>query len=769
MGVTVRNHRFCSVKLGLFLSISLGIAGLAPGVRAQTTPDLEEGTRPYGTYDGGQFDSVNLASGKLNIKIPLISYPQRGGKLKLSYDLYFQNLSATIIQVCEPGFPCSYFPEATGGTFNVLANDALTAASVPILETQYNQQYWGKPDHYALAFPDGSTHVTGATTGAGTIWESLDATGLQYNESSNTVIDADGVQYIGVGYTTGSLPQMPEITEDPNGNEITVSGNTITDTFGRSLTQYPALTALLKPVPGGTCPAVPNQPAAAEYYVWQVPGYDGASESFTFCYNSFKYAFTVGGYTFNNAGLNLQSVVLPNGTSWQFTYDSTYNNLQSIILPTGGTISYTWNGFARLCSATGWPEIYNQSIATRTVNDGTNNHTWTYTGLGPYPSTVTAMDPLGDKTVHTMTALNGSDMYYETLTQYYQGSSTLLKSVATSYNYEADPTYHSGACTTVANVIPATITSTWGNGKKAQVAKSYDSPGYSVYVGYPLTEVSGETFVYGRVLSETESDYGSGSPGPILRTTSTTYETSENASYLTNNLLKLPYLVLITGGGVTQQTYYGYDAGTPQTTGAPQLNANPPDGLYPGNPTSIKKCVNASCGQYATTTKTYYNTGLVDASTDPNTGKTQYIYSSNFADALPTTVTDPMGFSTTYNYDFNTALMVPTIDPNQQTTSYQYDEMWRVSQVNYPDEGLATITHQESSFPFTATLTDKMTGSESKVTTNVFDGLGRVTEEQTDDPAGTDLVDTTYDGLGRVASVSNPYRSHSDPTYGVTS
>jgi RHS repeat-associated protein len=47
--------------------------------------------------------------------------------------------------------------------------------------------------------------------------------------------------------------------------------------------------------------------------------------------------------------------------------------------------------------------------------------------------------------------------------------------------------------------------------------------------------------------------------------------------------------------------------------------------------------------------------------------------------------------------------------------------------------------------------------------------LRRVAHTQlTSDPAGTDIVDTTYDSFGRVASVSNPYRSTSDPSYGIT-
>jgi RHS repeat-associated protein len=50
-----------------------------------------------------------------------------------------------------------------------------------------------------------------------------------------------------------------------------------------------------------------------------------------------------------------------------------------------------------------------------------------------------------------------------------------------------------------------------------------------------------------------------------------------------------------------------------------------------------------------------------------------------------------------------------------------------------------------------------------------MDGMGHtVRTELVSDPEGKDFTDTTYDGLGRVYSVSNPYRSTSDGTYGLT-
>ncbi len=55
-------------------------------------------------------------------------------------------------------------------------------------------------------------------------------------------------------------------------------------------------------------------------------------------------------------------------------------------------------------------------------------------------------------------------------------------------------------------------------------------------------------------------------------------------------------------------------------------------------------------------------------------------------------------------------------------------------------------------------------------TITYFDGLGRKSETRTADPGcSSDIeVDTTYDSMSRVYTVSNPYCTTSDPTYGLT-
>jgi YD repeat-containing protein len=75
-------HRKFLQKL---LSICFFIAASLQVAQGQTNPNLDNGLKPYGSYDGSSIDSVSLQTGALNLRIPLFSYPQRG------------NLTATVV------------------------------------------------------------------------------------------------------------------------------------------------------------------------------------------------------------------------------------------------------------------------------------------------------------------------------------------------------------------------------------------------------------------------------------------------------------------------------------------------------------------------------------------------------------------------------------------------------------------------------------------------------------------------------------------------
>ena len=387
------------------------------------------------------------------------------------------------------------------------------------------------------------------------------------------------------------------------------------------------------------------------------------------------------------------------------------------------------------------------------ANDGTGPHTWTYTyaNVAQTTSTTTVTDPLGNNTVHTFSQAYG---YRETETQIYQlinGVQTLQKTVVTAYTLLNGglPYYPS------ITALPHSVTTTWPNNQETQVQTDYDSQ-------------NGGTWSYGDLIAKREYAYGTGAPGALLRTTTIQYKAFSDSNYLANNLLDLKSSVQITDGGGTHRAYttYGYDAYSPLAPSGitTQHDANPPAGTYRGNLTSVARWLNTT-GGYLTSTIHYFNTGEIQTATDPKLNNITYAYSSAYAGSLPTTVTNALNQTSTYGYDFNIGKLTSAEDPNNQTTSYTYDNMFRLATASYPDGGSASITHQETTFPFSATLTKSITSSLNYVTTNNFDGLGQVSQSQlTSDAPSTTYSVTQYDALGRKGTVYNPTRCNPPTT-----
>jgi hypothetical protein len=55
----------------LLLTVISYCCFLISNLAGQTTPDLEAGLKPYGSYHGGDIDTVNLATGNLTFIFPL--------------------------------------------------------------------------------------------------------------------------------------------------------------------------------------------------------------------------------------------------------------------------------------------------------------------------------------------------------------------------------------------------------------------------------------------------------------------------------------------------------------------------------------------------------------------------------------------------------------------------------------------------------------------------------------------------------------------------
>jgi hypothetical protein len=67
---------------------------------AQDPDELQQGIKAYGTYRGGDIDSVSMTNGNLSLDIPLISYPQRG-KLQLGYKLVYNGKNYIQKTMCQ--------------------------------------------------------------------------------------------------------------------------------------------------------------------------------------------------------------------------------------------------------------------------------------------------------------------------------------------------------------------------------------------------------------------------------------------------------------------------------------------------------------------------------------------------------------------------------------------------------------------------------------------------------------------------------------------
>jgi len=537
--------------------------------------------------------------------------------------------------------------------------------------------------------------------------------------------------------------------------------------------------------------------------IWNLPAYNGGTAVMKFCYATYTIQSDFGdpGILEGSANVGLLSgVALPNQTTWQFNYTST-GDLSSVVLPTGGTISYGWQNTS-LCSAS---SPASRTVASRSVDskDGAGAKTWTYT-WGPYTNgasstTNVVHDPLGNDTVHTVSgfvpkggATESSCPSYETSAQYYQGSQasgTLLKTVNTVYDstmiYESPWDDLGGARPSAVGITPSQVTTIWPNGQQSQQQMDHTFASLNAYI-YLYNTWHTAPLLLGNVVATRDYDYGQGAPGALLRTTTNTYAwQSPNpnySTYLTDNFLDLAASVQVKDGGGTQQAYttYGYDEYSTyplQSSGITmQHDSSPPNGSIRGNQTSVHRWLNSgtfTCpgggsggsGGSVVSNTIYYDTGKVYSASDPCSHTTSYQYSSTYYGAYPTTVTNPKNQPTTNVYDFNIGLLTSTTDPNQVTETYSYDSMSRLSLANHPDGGSDAITRQEASVPFTATLTSTINSSQNTVPLNVFDGLGRVSETQhTSDPQGIVYTDTTYDALGRAATVSNPYRKGTDGT-----
>lgn len=274
----------------------------------------EQGIKPYGSYHAGDIDVVNLENGKVELHIPLVEYVQRGGKLKLRFEVrYTPGLwNETKPCVPQPNGSCVtyyFWQEAskTGQMILILDQDVPNIVGTTIMQ---DPQCPGgcNVTVSSIQLADGALHPLGNLVQTGSnVFETLDATGMKLDSSSNTVTLSDGTRYVGI-YSTAPL------IEDANGNQITFSPTTgaITDTLGRSIPWGNSTFTSTSDYSGCTG-SLPTVSAS----LWAIPWANGSTNTFKFCYANVQ-VFThhwaqddSTHYEPNGPVSMLQSIVLP--------------------------------------------------------------------------------------------------------------------------------------------------------------------------------------------------------------------------------------------------------------------------------------------------------------------------------------------------------------------------------------------------------------------------------------------------------------------------
>lgn len=753
---------------------------VAASVCAFTVPTAGQtgsptGTPPFASYSGGP-DIINNGDLNVHYRIPIRQKTGRG--INFSYSL---NYDSTVWQPVYSNGTTSWVPALNwgwssgldsggnqyllyamtytsglcGSSGNPIAYSEWTFNNFVFYDSLGNPHYFlnlaatyvevSKPNGAGCPTPVGASNPHGSSGIADGFTLNLDAAsaGSIYGD----VVSPGGTAFA-VPFVTSPPGTNGTVTEtDSNGNEISGSSGTYTDTLGTT-----ALTV------------TSGSPTTLSY---TAPS--GATATYTVSYSTYTVRTNFGCSGVTEFGPTSESLVskitLPDTSYYEFTYESTPSysgdvtgRVASVRLPSGGTISYTYTGGSNGIECSGGTTA---GLERSTPDTGSNY--WSYSrtlGTGGGPNTTTITDPQGNQ---TLLDFQGPWGMYPTERQVYQGSSTsgtLLKTVYICYN---------GA------TVPCNLTSTAPPFSSRSVTVQW--PGTSGLESENVTSYN----TYGLVTEKDEYAYGAGAPGSIVRKTLTAYAS------LGNDILDRPSSVTVCSGSgsasacnnvgtVVAQTTYCYDEGVPSgtttcaATGSPTATSGTPQHVSVtgsrGNVTTIARLVSGSTTLGKTFT--YYDTGNPYVATDVNTAQSTYNYGSgSCGNSFPTSVNEPLSLSRSMTWNCTGGVQLTSTDENGETTTTDYTTdtaFWRPDSITDPLGNVLGYYYQPNSAYATPEIETSMSFTNQTGTTFVsdlryFDELGRVFDDQKCEDSTCTNLDTTsytYDSDGRSYSTSLP-------------
>ena len=595
-----------SFKLHLLLVIVLLVS---VSVAGQTQPNLENGYKPYGSYDGSNIDTINTMNGNLMLHLPMpFSYPQRGGKIN-PLNLLTISSKNWAVQCGPPqiGAPATCYwslgPRGVGAlaaeagsglgfdyTMDLSVHRQTTTETDNLLSASYDAH------DYSLSTADGAKHSLFASANA-----VLDSNGdpLSYDAgdlsgyhldltgpnsatgipAGGVLTDRDGNRYQisffgpcskpvtnnnnngSTSIVTCTQASRTSTITDVNGNVLTLLGTGLSDTMGRPFKTFagPTPTTDLSDCVSNTWPlasATLNNYASA----------NGTTSQFKLCYANVNIQ-TAFGATAAPAGPDGSLVPVIEGQNvpdvphpfiapmlvtvimpdgTSWKFDyDSYGNVTHLGLPLGGSIDYAWQTIA--APSCGSLTTVSRAVKSRTINDN-NGHSfnWQYNYYGAFAN--------GTMTNTVTDPLgNDTDHVFTALnglcTLAYETSTQEYRGTGNSRQLlkQVDTHYQTALGQEALFVFADSYKTTVYPSGKVKLVQRTPDPG--------LGDRSQPTF--GLVSQELEYDWGQGAPGPLLRETDTVYQWQKDSRYLTARLIDLRASVIVVDPNAANNTKQG--------------------------------------------------------------------------------------------------------------------------------------------------------------------------------------------------------------------
>lgn len=709
---------------------------------------------------------INLANGNLHLEIPIAAYAQRGNPKALNTRLVYDSRlwmvrtdPVTQARSWAPSVPSigvgvfGGFRLITDGESGspTFSQDVVTCGFVngqPRFKTTYSG--------YSYQEPSGTFHRT--ANAFKLINKDPSCTGPASTPNGSAyAVDNSGFKIVVTNYTSVTVyapdgSQVFPVLQDTNGNFYsTAAGQNITfrnvvDTLGR--------------IP--VVPTFSGNQIFLDYLCLQgcnPSNGDRTRVTINFSSPSWATQFNQSGVgEYSGPGGAIDSIVFPDGGSYHFQYDS-YGQITSITLPTGGQATYGYTNF------TDYQGNVNRWVTSR-VADG---QSWSFTPLNqacstaPCPMQVTVTTPpyndgtstASDTRVYLFSVQNQgtSSGSWNTQIQYFRGAASGSPILTKNTDYGLPSTC---PATPGFSGIPVVIrdTLTWPAGSGTLSKKA---------------EYCYDTFSNRTVDKEWDYQPNGNFAANPDREVDNVYVT--DANYVGANLIRLlkSSTTLNNAGAMVAQRQYGYDetALQPTSVATHHLNATGPR----GNLTSDSKWLNTTNTLVTNNTK-WYDTGELYQVIDPLGHSATFSYDVAFAGAYITSSCNALSQCSFADFDFNSGRLTSSTDANgsglgdpAHTTTYTFDTMLRPLCTTAADGGQSCLSYPNV---VTTSKTIKVTPTLNNISSTILDGFGRNIQKQQVTPNGTSKVDTTYDPAGGPSTVSNPYFTTADATYGVT-